>query len=483
MNSLNLGRRGLLTGVAALGAAALMPRHALAAGAGPALSGPLPDTQARGLLVWDPTNHGYVAEEYLLSGVADVYKSVSMADAVDANTRDNIKDQMRRERYAPVLVKPAQPYTTRLVIYRPADPARFSGNVIVETCHPLNGGNQIVWSDINNVIMQNGDVYLGLQHPATLPGLAAADAARYGALSCAHPSQLWTMLIDAGRLARSASAGPFGGLAVRRLYMTGYSYTGVATATFADYHHGRAKMPDGRNIFDGYAPLANAMYVRPLDVPVIRLNTQSDFDSFNAIANRAPDSDGPFGAFRHYELAGAAHVTTPPPRDDMALPPRQTLPVPPGQPKLDMSRCTAPFPKGSHTNDYPTYLVIAGLFKNLYAWVDKGVPPPRAPRLTLNPDNTNALDAHGNALGGLRLPQVAAPVATYGVGAKGGDSNCWLYGYTLPFALETRKALYGDHAAYVAKVQEVSQKLLADRWLLPGGAARLVELAQASDPF
>lgn len=53
---------------------------------------------------------------------------------------------------------------------------------------------------------------------------------------------------------------PLAGYAVRHLLMTGISFTGVATSTFANYHHRDARLADGRNIFDGYLSMENATY-------------------------------------------------------------------------------------------------------------------------------------------------------------------------------------------------------------------------------
>jgi Alpha/beta hydrolase domain len=448
------------------------------ASSAPTLVGPLP-VSTSGLLVWDVTGQSYVAEEFLLTGFADVYESVSMADAMDTNTRDNIADQSRRS-FPLKTVASARPYTTRLVVYRPAEAKRFSGNVIVETTHPLGGGANLVWRDINAFFMANGDAYIAVQHPSTLAGLAHADASRYP-LHSEHHSQLWGMLADTGRLLKSGMSPLLSGAKPRRLYMTGYSFTGVTTATFADYHHDRTRLASGAPLFDGYMPIANAMFVKPLDVPVIRINTQSDFDSFGGIKNRALDSDAKIGRFRHYEVAGAAHVWTERPQANAAKP-STSPPVPPaaGQPRLDPAACMKEFPPGYQPNDVPLNLVIAQAFQNLYAWVDRGTAPPRSALIHTDEAGKTLVDEHGNALGGVRLPDVDVPIATFGVGH--GDL-CFLFGYRLPFDLAKRKALYGSRDGYVTKVAEAGKKLVAQRLIQPQGLADLQQAASASEAF
>jgi Alpha/beta hydrolase domain len=456
----------------------LTGRRSLAsqAAAVPRIEGPLSDP-AKGLLIWGVESNGYIAEEYLLRGVADVYESVTMADALDTNTRDNVADQNKRN-FPLQRTSAGQPYCTRLVIYRPAQASRFSGAVVMETTHPLGGGANLVWRSINTFFMERGDAYIAVQHPATLPGLARADPSRYGALNAAHPSQLWGMLADAGRLVkRGKLTPPLSGARANRLYMTGYSFTGVATATFADYHHDKTRLPNGSAVFDGYLPMANAMFVRPLDVPVMRLNTQSDFDSFGALANRALDS----ARFRHYEVAGAAHVWEEKPQTGAAVPPQgPVIPPPPGQPHLDPASCFAQFPTGYRPNDFPLSLVMTQAFVNLFGWVEKGTEPPASRHIEVDSAGKTRLDEHGNALGGLRLPAVSVPAARYGV-AQG--TLCFLFGYRLPFESAKLKQLYGGKDAYVAKVSDAAKQLVAQRFLQPQGAEQISRDAALIESF
>ena len=61
---------------------------------------------------------GYVEEEYLASGKANVYSWPAPGRAV--------------------VRTPDAPYTTRVLVRRPANPSRFSGTVIVEILNPSN---------------------------------------------------------------------------------------------------------------------------------------------------------------------------------------------------------------------------------------------------------------------------------------------------------------------------------------------------------
>jgi hypothetical protein len=476
-DNVHMVRRKLLLAGAGIGACWSVPRLARTANLEPpVVSRPLPDTDSAGVLLWNVDAAGYKADEYFLTGRADVYRPVSMADAPDVASRDNFKDLSRRD-FSLETIDAGVPFTTRLIVYQPKDKSRCSGNVVVEILHPNGGGSSLAWNAIHDYFIAGGDAYVGVQHPLTFAGLKAADAGRYAALNAADPTQLWGMLAQAGAAIKTAGpTSPLRAYPVKHLLMTGYSYTGVATATFANYHHQEAKLKHGRNIFDGYLPMADAQYVRPLDVPVMRLNTQSDFNGFGGLNNRRPDND----RYRHYEIAGASHVATPAPAGSAVPPASGKVPTPAGQPHFSPSDCEKLFPSKSHPNDYPLYLVQAAMFENMYRWMSgQQIPPPSA-LIETNADGSTRLDAYGNALGGVRYPQVAVPTAVYGVGTS---DTCLLFGYTAPFDAAKCRDLYGDKANYLSKMRSAGEKLVAQRMLLRDDLAKLAKIADAGAAF
>ena len=88
---------------------------------------------------------------------------------------------------------------------------------------------------------------------------------------------------------------------------------------------------------------------------------------------------------------------------------------PPKDPIPGIVDCDAPINAGSHT--YELRAAIAALDN----WVRTGNPPPQSPRLEVNSSKTGFVtDANGNALGGIRTPQVVAAVAKLsGIGQPG----------------------------------------------------------------
>ena len=130
---------------------------------------------------------------------------------------------------------------------------------------------------------------------------------------------------------------------------------------------------------------------------------------------------------------------------------------------------------------------------------DGGILADAPPRATgkVYPSFVSKVDADGNEIAGVRLPPVAAPVATYsGWGLRapafGGPDGCEQFGQTLDFAATAAQRLasgdprrsiaerYGDHAGYVGAVTAAAHALRDRRLLLPADAAAYIGAAQAS---
>jgi hypothetical protein len=110
----------------------------------------------------------------------------------------------------------------------------------------------------------------------------------------------------------------------------------------------------------------------------------------------------------------------------------------------------------------------------LDAWVKTGMPAPAAPRAEFDALGLPRRDAHGNALGGLRLPPLDVPVATYAA------TTCGLFGSTVAFDPVTLAQLYPSHDDYVTKMRAATDQTVAAGFLLPHDAEELMTLARAS---
>jgi hypothetical protein len=83
-------------------------------------------------------------------------------------------------------------------------------------------------------------------------------------------------------------------------------------------------------------------------------------------------------------------------------------------------------------------------------------------------------DAHGNSVGGIRLAEIAAPVAL-----ESGEL-CGLGGTHKPFDDETLKKLYPTHTDYVNKVAAASNAAVRAGFLLPADADQTIDMAKHS---
>ncbi|MEO6339953.1 MAG: alpha/beta hydrolase domain-containing protein [Caulobacteraceae bacterium] len=443
----------------------------------------LPDTADKGVMVWGMGPLDYVADEYFVSGFANVYEPISIVDVADMTTRNQVNDEAPAS-YEPVLLSAEQPYLTRVTVYRPRDAARFSGNVIVEFGHPSRGGMPASWGNISKYMARNGEMHVTIQHPLTMPAIKAADPERYAPLEAVHFSQGWDMLAQVAGLLRSGELpSELARFRPRRLYLTGFSLTGLGVANFINYHHERTRQANGRPLFDGYLPMAWNAYVRPVDVPVIQINTECETTQFpeRGLASRREDLDGPVGAYRLYEITGSPHINLRP--KDAAVEPVRGVPyeVDWGGPKLSWTNCVATFPAGAQPNDLPLHFAIATMFDHMYRWVETGEAPPYGARIALNENLLPRRDADGNAIGGVRLPDLDVPIATRGVGEIHDERV--LFGYMLPFGRDELKARYGSQEAYVDQVQTATDRMVAARLLRADIAGEVIAAAQARELF
>jgi hypothetical protein len=108
------------------------------------------------------------------------------------------------------------------------------------------------------------------------------------------------------------------------------------------------------------------------------------------------------------------------------------------------------------------------------------------------------VDADGNEVAGLRMPEIAVPTATAtgwsvrGPGSGGEGELCYLDGSFLPFAKtkaereasgDVRPSLaerYGDHVGYVTKIEQAAIALAQDGYMLKEDVPRIVERASTA---
>jgi hypothetical protein len=139
------------------------------------------------------------------------------------------------------------------------------------------------------------------------------------------------------------------------------------------------------------------------------------------------------------------------------------------------------------TNTGPMHWQLDAVVHHLNEWVAKGTPPPKAPRLEVAGTGpvTYVLDDGGNAQGGVRSPQVDAPLAQLGGVSNSGEGSlgqfCRLFGTTVPFTDEQLAARYKSHGDFVKQWSKAVDRALKAGYLVPEDAKELKQAAAQSD--
>jgi hypothetical protein len=466
------------------------PKADVAAVRVPEVIGPITGGSGRPTLVTtnlDLASFGYATEEYVIEGVAAAY-------APDGDLAGNGMWRIREAGTAP--------YATRIVVYRPAEPKRFNGTVVVEWFNVTPGYDvAIEWILSHPLLMRRGYAYVGVSAQAvgvqggttitgeTAPGgIKAADPARYAPLHHPGDSFSYDIFSQAGLVARgAASVDPLHGLRVRRVLAIGESQSAHRLATYINAVQPIAHVFDGFLVHSRSASSARlsepplpvvtmpgTLTIRnDLDVPVLVLQTETDLTLFNSVAARQPDTS----RFRLWEMAGTSHVDAYvglgfADRGDGTLE-RALLDV--AHASHGALNCPQPVNMGVQ------YAVLRAAIAGLDRWVRDGLAPTKAPRLDVETGPPTAIvrDDVGNARGGLRTPVVDAPRATYRGEADAGPVFCRLYGTTTPFDAPMLARLYPTPSIYVTRFAAATDRAVRAGFLLVPEAKNLKRAAEA----
>ncbi len=443
---------------------------------------------------------GYVVEEYFVSGTASSYKLTGEPTPDGAWT-----------------AKPADtaPYATRIVVVRPQDPKRFNGTVAVEWLNVTGGLDAAPdWMYTHRELLRSGMAYVGVsaQKVGVEGGngiggtvgmsLKRVNPARYGTL--AHPGDAFAFDIfsQAGQAVKSGQV--LGPLKPKHVLATGESQSAVFMTTYVDAIDPVARVFDGFFIHSRFggapAPEMAAMRGGPnargpsgvkmradLRVPVMTLITETDLLGTGLSgfwAAEQPDND----KLRIWEIPGASHVDNymffVGGTDNGAAPIETLAQLWKPNDGLYGSKMAHPINSGPQ-HHYVAEAAMAGLER----WVRTGKAPPKAPRMALTgPDKPGeapklALDAEGEAKGGIRTPWVDAPTSKLsGFGNSGGPFG-FLVGTTQPFDAATLAKLYpGGKAEYLKKVDASLAAAVKGGFILSADQAEIRALTAASWP-
>jgi hypothetical protein len=419
---------------------------------------------------------GYVEEEYFVEGEAHSYRALGEFGpdgrwvAEPAGTAE---------------------FRTRVLLQRPADRAAFNGTVVVGWNNVTAGYELLAELPI---LVEEGYAYacasvqaVGVDGVGSSPqGLKAWDPERYGSLH--HPGDrfsygILTAVAEAfGPKRPTGGIDPLGGLAVERTVALGASQSAARLATYINavqpltgtfdgflvlIHFGSGASIDDDTVFDPNAPRPAPVFRTStrlrddLSSPILLVNSETETPAYAAVAQE--DSDG----FRFWEVAGAAHVSAPQMVRRKAKCERDGVPM-----------RVAPNPP-SEISYVPA--ASAGL-GHLQRWMTGGTPPPVMPRIAMAGDPPQiARDEYANALGGIRMPGMEAPIG-HNTGVSTVPGLGGLGGAHEPFSPEQLRALYRGRDDYLARFERAAAVALTAGVLRASEADALVADARRNAP-
>jgi len=398
--------------------------------------------------------YGYIEEEYFISGTVD-----------------------------------GKPYATSMLVRKPKDASKFSGVVAVETLHAQGA---IPFWGLRDVLMPGGHgwVMIASQRSALETFIKKSNPGRYGSLDIPEAAGVTPanpmapnpqdaisqdIMSQVGALLKgNASNGPFGGMTVKTLIMGGSSQTGMTTLRYIQESHAKARLADGKPIYDGYLPM-EAFTSGPItggDAAIIHVVGEGDFGLFRAFGREMtftirPDSDAPNDRFREYQFPAASHVPTRGIAD----------------PKVIFATLSNVMSPGEQLSQFPSAPFYRATFVNLVNWIAKGISPPKAAPIEMA-NGEIVRDEYGNAKGGVRTPYVDVPRVRYIASAPTSDPKNivrHMIGLQEPIPTDKLKSLYKSRAEYLKRFDNDMDRVVSQHWIAAQDGDQL-KVEEAKDP-
>jgi hypothetical protein len=471
----------------------------------PVLVAPAPEDQGpafqTGIRTLADLPRRYVEQEFFVSGHVDVFRYGTPPQLGQLLLRDDV----------------ATAYTTRILIRRPSDPRNFHGTLVLEWLNSTAGFDSApAWDMSARFFALDGIAWVGVSVSPTAVNFLRNGCiflftppcgTRYQVLSLPEAGEEYEMVSQIVTLLRSdRPENPLPpGFQVERVFHVGQSQQASDVTTYArefhfegnDGYFVQALVAPGRSLSTGSPvfPTGDPRGLPPTDLPVplVRAQTETELTLFGLIplGLRQVGQDTP--TFRYYEMPAVAHNTV----HEVVL-----LEVG-GQPVRLGDLCALPPNSGADGPVFGSYLYDA-MWRNLELQARTGALPPHGEPVVVE-NGAIARDGFGNARGGVRLPELDVPVASYGpinqgkpaCGAPGAPAPpdclpagippiiglaCLLSGSVEPFDADTLAGLYRARADYALRFLRASEQLRAQGFLLRSDEITLVRHAVTSFP-
>ena len=443
----------------------------------------------------------YIEEEYFISGSSTLFNYATNPPLGPTDIIPIAEDV---------------PYQTRFILRRPEKKNKFNGTVVIEWWNSTAGFDTApVWDASAEYFARNGIAYVGVTNSTTSLGFLAdgcilfdilppACGTRYSTLSLPENGLAFEMLSQIANLLKSDRLNnPIPpDFEVERIYHAGQSQQGGSVITYASafdlpgvndgyfvqqaaiarpINFGPACGAEGSPPFPDCTPrlvYPDSLVRTDLQVPVYQANTQLDLERLFGTVGRQLDTP----TFRYYEIAGGGHVTT---HEDVEILPADFIGP---DPLFLEDLCQNPI---NTTADGPVFAsyVFNALWERMQEQSAKGTSPP-AGVLIDTIGGIVQVDEFDNGLGGVRLPSMDVPTATYTSGNVAdpalppflqaiGNLACFLAGSVTPFDEATLDMLYPNRGKYRSQISHAVKSLKSQGLLLQSDAVKIKKMAQS----
>jgi Alpha/beta hydrolase domain len=395
----------------------------------------------------DLAARGYVLEEHALEGTARAFQ---LRDEPTPDGRWSVAEYARA------------PYRTRLLVVRPRNAVDANGTVVVSWLNvsagyesPAPSGGEIyegyTWVGVSAQEVGLYGFPAGMERMASRRGLPLLehDPERYGDLHHPGDQAAFDIFTQAGRAL--ASDADRLGIAAEQLVAAGGSQSAMRLATYLNALHPTERVYHGflLSVWEARAPRPEEgvlpMGVRTAlrtDTPTPVVVVNSEFESTHLAQVACTDADW----LRIWEVAGTPHGNA-------------------------RSRLDEPDRRGRVANRLRYAPVHDAALRALRRWLTDNEPAPHQPRIEMDPGPPLriARDDAGNARGGVRLPELAMPTATY-QGSAMATGRPPLFGAAKPFTDDELRARYPSRADYERGWHGAVDALVASGALRPEDA-------------
>ena len=441
---------------------------------------------------------GYVEEEYFIEGTARSYVPTAELSTISDG------------RWDATPTGPTAHYLVRMIIRRPSDPAKFNGTVLVDWLNVSAGYDSDTFDTFEEPFMRQGYVYVGVSAQAIgVNHMRKWDTERYSKLEHPGDSFSYDIFSQAARALRQGQPAPLGDLTSRIKNLVGWggSQSGGRLVTYINAVHPNARVIDGFVPFIAAwgAPLVQssqqtgmqalggaALKIRTdVDTPVLFQISESEVINAARGIHLQPDSEH----FRMWEYAGLSHANSTDTKYTFKRAEAHGLTI--GM----FPACETPV-----SNDVSSLPVFRATLDAMHRWLTEDEAPAHAPRMELSipgdatqPATIVRDPATGMVKGGIRLPPIAVPTATYWGGRPAGKKEhqaCWAFGSMDPWNSDSDPGdadpatdisprpepkpatLYKNTAGYVKAVEKSANELAAQGFIAKYDIAAYIEQAK-----